>query len=961
MDPGSLILGTKVDKLAPFRFFGPYRPHPRHKQSLARFLFPRAVRDRYRERVLNFHLNTLPYLKHNFQSRVYRYLLERQRRRVDQSRILDVVRRQGRRLWLGSQANRPVKHARTRSKGSVAHKTPQIGGKMMGYGSNSPGDGERGFRRKRLAAMAGNLYRSGAAAVTEIKESYAQTRAGPAAAGHENHGRIHIPGAFPDVAITVKGDDQMVLFPSYAKQHTKQDWGRTAMNESDAQQGSIRDEGFWRQEWERNEDERAVVDVDVRGWIYTPHTGPMTRRNRILIGLARQLSGIPAPRADQTYSTETGLPRTNHQSHEEQREQEKINSEARRIERVGQREKQVAYQGGFSEKTPDNDDPLTDSFYYPSRGGNQSPDSAPSSPTMPPARTMTSNTSTTELSETDLVLANANLMARIAPFMTNPSVALPITFFFYNDTKSQSKTVMTNDAGHFVIRAALDFVPTHVRVLADEDLSAVQEIKVIEPYGVSLISDIDDTVKKSNISAGAKEIFRNTFIRDLADLSVEGVKEWYNRMADMGVSIHYCSNSPWQLFPVLASFFKMHGLPPGSLHLKQYSGMLQGIFEPVAERKRSTLTRLLRDFPERMFILVGDSGEADLEVYTELALSNPGRILAVFIRDVTTPEETAFFNSGYNLNRPRTPATHNDRSRNVSRKPSYQNLAYGEFYEENKPSAGPSMGTLIDFSDEPKEAKLDRNAALSQVRNSNGRSASTTDLLAARKPPPPRPAKPVALRSAKSITELNKGLARQNSDELPPPPPPRRPGVQSREPSAPHPLKQIHNSSQQSMASNNGGFKIPSQSRDKVASGSGSSGDRPPPPPPRRRGTPSNNSDYNPNPRLPPRPTQASANLDVDYEPLPPPTNRPPSLGSVASGYRSDGNTSTAGSPTLGPQAVNKKLELWRRRLARAHEQLDGLGVALYTWRRGNDVIAEAEGIVKQALANMDRKRRIKR
>lgn len=831
---------------------------------------------------------------------------------------------------------------------------------MMGYGSNretSPGDGERGYRRKRLAAMAGNLYRSGQAAVTEIKESYNQTRANPAGAGHENHGRIHIPGAFPDVAIVVKGDDQMVLFPSYAKQHTKQDWGEMAAHNPDAPHGSIRDEDFWRQEWERKEDENAIVDVDVRGWIYAPHTGPMTRKNRVLIGLARQLSGIPAPRADQAYSPGTGLPRSHHQIHEEEKEQEKINSEARRIERTGQREKQAAYQGRFSEKPPEVDDPSTDSYYQPSGRGNQSPDSVPSSPTMS-ARTMTSNTNAGELSDSDLVLANANLMARIAPFMTNPSVALPITFFFYNETKSQSKTVMTNDAGHFVIRAALDFVPTHVRVLADEDLSAVQEIKIIEPYGVSLISDIDDTVKKSNISAGAKEIFRNTFIRDLADLSVEGVKEWYNRMANMGVSIHYCSNSPWQLFPVLASFFKMHGLPPGSLHLKQYSGMLQGIFEPVAERKKSTLNRLLRDFPERKFILVGDSGEADLEVYTELALSNPGRILAVFIRDVTTPEETGYFSSGFDLNRPKTAGPSHEASRNVSRKSSYQNLSSSGYRGERRPSAGPTMGTLIDFSDEPRQARIDRNAALSQVQNSDMQSASTADLLSGRKPAPPRPAKPVALRSAKSITELNKGLSRTNSDELPPPPPPRRPGVQARESTAPHPLKQIHNSSQQSSGNSNGAFKIPAQSR----SGSASSGGGPPPPPPRRRGTPSSISDSNQNPPLPPRPTQSSANLDVDYDPLPPPSANPPtSFGSMASGYRSDGNTSTTGSPNMGPQAVNKKLELWRRRLARAHEQLDGLGVALYTWRRGNDVIAEAEGIIKRALADMDRKRRMNR
>lgn len=55
--------------------------------------------------------------------------------------------------------------------------------------------------------------------------------------------------------------------------------------------------------------------------------------------------------------------------------------------------------------------------------------------------------------------------------------------------------------------------------------------------------------------------------------------------------------------------------------------------------------------------------------------------------------------------------------------------------------------------------------------------------------------------------------------------------------------------------------------------------------------------------------------------------------------------------------AVNKKLELWRRRLARAHEQLDHQGVALYTWRRGQDVEAEAMGIIKRYLRDLERER----
>ena len=133
--------------------------------------------------------------------------------------------------------------------------------------------------------------------------------------------------------------------------------------------------------------------------------------------------------------------------------------------------------------------------------------------------------------------------------------------------------------------------------------------------------------RSSSIGSGAREIFRNAFVRDLSDLTIDGVREWYSTMYDMGVGIHYVSNSPWQLFPVLVQFFRTAGLPPGSYHLKSYSGMLQGIFEPVAERKKGTLERILRDFPERKFILVGDSGEADLEVYTDVVLSNPGRIL----------------------------------------------------------------------------------------------------------------------------------------------------------------------------------------------------------------------------------------------------------------------------------------------------------------------------------------------
>lgn len=416
----------------------------------------------------------------------------------------------------------------------------------------------------------------------------------------------------------------------------------------------VTEEEFWRREWAKQEDMNAIVDVDVRGWIYTPHQGQTTRKQRLVIGLARQLSGIPAPPASRTgesgsssrASSPSGSFRVS------QQEEDLISFEAENIVRKGLKEERYADRGAFSEKPSQATD--AESIYgndssergrqrasYASTVSSQDSDSG----TVTPVQHRASWQQAGKMTSAELAVANKHLLNRLKPFMANPLAKTAISAFFYNSEKSRQLTVYTDASGHFTVRAALDFIPTHVRVLAGEKLSATEEVVVTSPKGVSLISDIDDTVKHSAISAGAREIFRNAFIRELGDLTIEGVREWYTTLHDMGVKMHYVSNAPWQMYPILTSYFKLAKLPKGSFHLKQYSGMLQGIFEPVAERKKSSLDKLMRDFPERKFVFVGDSGEADLEVYTETALDNPGRVLGIFIRDVTTTVKTGYFDS----------------------------------------------------------------------------------------------------------------------------------------------------------------------------------------------------------------------------------------------------------------------------------------------------------------------------
>ncbi|KAF2233216.1 hypothetical protein EV356DRAFT_503793 [Viridothelium virens] len=543
---------------------------------------------------------------------------------------------------------------------------------LTGFGSG--GAREPGARRKKLA---GYLR-----AANELRQSYQQSYGSSfnvaSSDGSTDHLGNDMPGAFPEAAIVRGRDEEMVIFPSYARNHTKKKQWEAAGPETSGMAPqdpySMRDPDYWRYQEERYEEEiDAVVDVDVRGWLYSPQKGPMNRKQRLFIGLARQLSGLPAPPTStispttSRSSSRSSSPHTLHRQRMEMRvakqEEEEVSKEAQAILKRGEKEADIAGRGGFSEFPSNNGGSFADGpsreLSSPSHTRKQEPQ--PGRIPHPVTETPLTSDSTSPISAADrrqswtdpakmspaeLTEANNHLMARLRPFLANPLVDTAVSAFFFNESNSEQRTIPTDTSGHFSIRAALTFVPTHVRLLASEGgLSALQEVHVTQPQGISLISDIDDTIKHSAITAGAKEIFRNTFIRSLDDLTVEGVREWYKRMADMGVKLHYVSNSPWQLYPLLASYFAKAELPKGSFHLKQYAGVLQGIFEPVAERKKSTMDRLLHDFPDRQFILVGDSGEADLEVYTNTVLENPGRILGIFIRDVTTTKRRRFFDS----------------------------------------------------------------------------------------------------------------------------------------------------------------------------------------------------------------------------------------------------------------------------------------------------------------------------
>ncbi|KAG8897265.1 hypothetical protein FRB99_008273 [Tulasnella sp. 403] len=160
---------------------------------------------------------------------------------------------------------------------------------------------------------------------------------------------------------------------------------------------------------------------------------------------------------------------------------------------------------------------------------------------------------------------------------------------------------------------------------------------------VRLISDIDDTIKRTDVTLGLKTIYRNVFVKGLEELVLPGMADWYSSLRRRGVRFHYVSNSPVELLPVLQEFFQIAGIPEGSVKLKYYGGrsLLSGLWTQSGDRKRAGVAEILDSFPDSRFFLVGDSGEQDLMLYSALAKERPHQILAIFIRDVSLNGEMA--------------------------------------------------------------------------------------------------------------------------------------------------------------------------------------------------------------------------------------------------------------------------------------------------------------------------------
>jgi phosphatidate phosphatase APP1 len=161
-------------------------------------------------------------------------------------------------------------------------------------------------------------------------------------------------------------------------------------------------------------------------------------------------------------------------------------------------------------------------------------------------------------------------------------------------------------------------------------------------FGV--ISDIDDTVVRTEVTNWLRMLRIVLLTSAHSRLPFDDVDSLYRALQQGSDGqrhnpIFYLSSSPWNFYDLLEEFFRVHNIPEGPLFLRDWN------FSPRKmlgmghqEHKLIRLRHLFDTYPDLDWVLIGDSGQEDPEIYREAVKEYPGRVRAIYIRDVTSEQ-----------------------------------------------------------------------------------------------------------------------------------------------------------------------------------------------------------------------------------------------------------------------------------------------------------------------------------
>jgi phosphatidate phosphatase APP1 len=154
-----------------------------------------------------------------------------------------------------------------------------------------------------------------------------------------------------------------------------------------------------------------------------------------------------------------------------------------------------------------------------------------------------------------------------------------------------------------------------------------------------IISDIDDTVLWTNVTNKLNMALMLARTNAHTRKPFKGVAAFYRALRDGAGGnednpLFYVSSSPWHLFGFLVDFLRLQGIPVGPLLLRELG--MRDVFKLTkhGNHKLEKIELILSFYPGMQFVLIGDSGEKDPEIYAEIVRRHPQAVRMIYIRNV---------------------------------------------------------------------------------------------------------------------------------------------------------------------------------------------------------------------------------------------------------------------------------------------------------------------------------------
>ena len=255
------------------------------------------------------------------------------------------------------------------------------------------------------------------------------------------------------------------------------------------------------------------------------------------------------------------------------------------------------------------------------------------------------------------VLTNAKRMAR--RFLTKEVPGAKIRLHINEFT---TQDIVCDEEGYFMFNQAIDGVSAKDGLWQDIHAELVEPIpegqtellfrgKIQSSQAtLGVISDVDDTIIHSGATSTIS-LFVTTFSKDETDRKVfDGLSLFYQALhqspaTDAKVPFWYVSSSPWNMYDYFEGVWAQNDLPLGTFMLRDL-GISESKFikSSHGDHKLGAIEEVLNNAPHTTFLLIGDTGQRDPNIYREIALKYPERIAAVYLRDVQDGKRDAELN-----------------------------------------------------------------------------------------------------------------------------------------------------------------------------------------------------------------------------------------------------------------------------------------------------------------------------